>query len=513
MKVAVIGATGLVGTRMLEVLSQRNFPAREVLVAASREWAPRFAAAGCRVVGNSSCWRMDPTKKLVVPEINGDVLTAEDFIIANPNCSTIQMLLPLAPLHKAFGIKRIVVSTYQSVTGTEYKALSQLDAERKGLEWGAYPAVYLCPIDLNVIPQIGAFGEDGNSEEETKMINETHKILDPSIAVSVTTVRVPVRGGHSEAVNIELEKPFELARVREILSATSGVTLLPEGHYPVPKDCEGKDDVFVGRLRRDTSLPSALNLWCVSDNLRKGAATNGTNCRITVKILSKMKRLNITMMLLVLCSFLAGAQDTLLPSYDWAGFERFEADNKAIAGTSPLAVIMGDSITDGWAEQDPAFFTQNNIVGRGISGQVTSQMLVRFRRDVLDLRPRYVVIIAGINDIARNQGYISQENSIGNILSMCELAVANGIEPVLSTLIPASKVVWRPAITNTRELVAAFNAELRAHAAERGFKLIDLEQLLADENGNTRPDLSEDTIHPTLAGYKIFEEAVLKALQ
>ena len=225
MKVAVIGATGLVGTRMLEVLSQRNFPAREVLVAASeksigrkvlfkgqeltvqsvadvvagrpdialfsagssasREWAPRFAAAGCRVVDNSSCWRMDPTKKLVVPEINGDVLTAEDFIIANPNCSTIQMLLPLAPLHKAFGIKRIVVSTYQSVTGTGYKALSQLDAERKGLEWGAYPAVYPCPIDLNVIPQIGAFGEDGNSEEETKMINETHKILDPSIAVSV----------------------------------------------------------------------------------------------------------------------------------------------------------------------------------------------------------------------------------------------------------------------------------------------------------------------------------------
>ena len=314
MKVAVIGATGLVGTRMLEVLSQRNFPAREVLVAASeksigrkvlfkgqeltvqsvadvvagrpdialfsagssasREWAPRFAAAGCRVVDNSSCWRMDPTKKLVVPEINGDVLTADDFIIANPNCSTIQMLLPLAPLHKAFGIKRIVVSTYQSVTGTGYKALSQLDAERKGLEWGSYPAVYPCPIDLNVIPQIGAFGEDGNSEEETKMINETHKILDPSIAVSVTTVRVPVRGGHSEAVNIELEKPFELARVREILSATSGVTLLPEGQYPVPKDCEGKDDVFVGRLRRDTSLPSALNLWCVSDNLRKGAATN-----------------------------------------------------------------------------------------------------------------------------------------------------------------------------------------------------------------------------------------------
>ena len=221
-----------------------------------------------------------------------------------------------------------------------------------------------------------------------------------------------------------------------------------------------------------------------------------------------MKKILFT---LALCFIATGAmaQDK---KTDWAQFYRYEKANAEVT-TQPDAVFMGNSITDGWARQDPEFFTKNNFVGRGISGQTSSEMLVRFRRDVLDLRPRYVVIIAGINDIARNQGYISQENSIGNILSMCELAVANGIEPVLSTLIPASKVVWRPAITNTRELVAAFNAELRAHAAERGFKLIDLEQLLADENGNTRPDLSEDTIHPTLAGYKIFEEAVLKALQ
>ena len=310
----MIGATGLVGTRMLEVLAQRNFPSDEVLVAASeksigrkvffkgealtvrsvadvvaarpdialfsagsaasRQWAPRFAEAGCRVVDNSSCWRMDPTKKLIVPEINGDTLSADDFIIANPNCSTIQMLLPLAPLHKAFGIKRIVVSTYQSVTGTGYKALSQLDAERGGAAWGSYPAVYPSPIDLNVIPQIGAFGPDGNSEEETKMVNETHKILDPGISVSVTTVRVPVRGGHSEAVNLEFLNPYKLEKVREMLSKAPGVCLLPEGKYPVPRDCEGKDAVFVGRVRRDASLPSALNLWCVSDNLRKGAATN-----------------------------------------------------------------------------------------------------------------------------------------------------------------------------------------------------------------------------------------------
>ena len=313
MRVAVIGATGLVGTRMLEVLAERNFPADEVLPAASeksvgrsvhykgkdltvrstadvlaarpdialfsagsgvsRMLAPAFAAAGCRVVDNSSCWRMDPSKKLVVPEINGHVLEASDYIIANPNCSTIQMLLPLAPLHKAFGIKRIVVSTYQSVTGTGYKAVEQLKAERAGAAWGTYPAVYPCPIDLNVIPQIGSFGEDGNSEEETKMINETHKILDPRIAVSVTTVRVPVKGGHSEAVNLEFERPYQLDDALALLRETPGVQLVEEG-YPMPLYSEGKDDVFVGRVRRDCSLPSGLNLWCVSDNLRKGAATN-----------------------------------------------------------------------------------------------------------------------------------------------------------------------------------------------------------------------------------------------
>ena len=314
MRVAVIGATGLVGTKMLEVLSQRNFPCDDVLPAASpksvgrklffkgrelcvrsvadvlearpdialfsagsaasREWAPRFAAAGCRVVDNSSCWRMDPDKKLIVPEINGELLDETDYIIANPNCSTIQMLLPLAPLHRAFCIKRIVVSTYQSVTGTGYKGVAQLEAERSGAQWGSYPAVYPCRIDLDVIPQIGAFGDDGNSEEETKMINETHKILDPAIAVSVTTVRVPVRGGHSEAINVEFEKPYELSVARELLQAAPGVKLLPEGAYPVPAMAEGLDDVFVGRLRRDDSVPNGLNLWCVSDNLRKGAATN-----------------------------------------------------------------------------------------------------------------------------------------------------------------------------------------------------------------------------------------------
>ncbi|MBQ9184449.1 MAG: aspartate-semialdehyde dehydrogenase [Bacteroidales bacterium] len=314
MKVAVIGATGLVGTKMLEVLAERNFPADEILPAASAksigrtvyykgkplsvlstaevlaakpdialfsagsaaslELAPEFAKAGCRVVDNSSCWRTDPLKKLIVPEINGDILEASDYIIANPNCSTIQMLLPLAPLHKEFRIKRIVVSTYQSVTGSGYKGVSQLEAEREGAEWGSYATAYPCQIDLNVIPQIGDFGEDGNSQEETKMINETHKILnDNSIGVSVTTVRVPVRGGHSEAVNLEFERPFKLEDVKRILYEAPGVTLLAEG-YPVPRMAEGRDDVFVGRLRRDSSVPNGLNLWCVSDNLRKGAATN-----------------------------------------------------------------------------------------------------------------------------------------------------------------------------------------------------------------------------------------------
>ena len=317
MKVAVVGATGLVGTRMLEVLEERAFPVTELLpvassrsvgrkvgfagkewtvvsaddaiaakpdlalfsagASASRELAPRFAEAGCRVVDNSSCWRMDPSKKLVVPEINGDVITADDYIIANPNCSTIQMLMPLAPLHKAFRIKRIVVSTYQSVTGTGYKALDQMEAERSGKKWGEYPAVYPYPIDENILPHIDSFLENGYTKEEMKMVNETHKILDESILVSPTTVRVPVKGGHSESVNIEFENDFTLEEVRRLISDTPGCVLQddPEHNiYPMPLFAWGKDDVFVGRIRRDPSVKYGLNLWCVADNLRKGAATN-----------------------------------------------------------------------------------------------------------------------------------------------------------------------------------------------------------------------------------------------
>jgi len=245
--------------------------------AASRELAPRFAAAGCRVVDNSSCWRMDPGKKLVVPEINADVLTADDWIIANPNCSTIQMLLPLAPLHRKYRIRRVVVSTYQSITGTGQKAVVQMAAEREGKAWGSYPAVYPYPIDRNILPHIDSFLENGYTKEEMKMVNETHKILDPSIAVSATTVRVPVRGGHSESVNLEFEKAFELEDVRALLAAEPGVVVQDDPSnnvYPMPLYAEGRDEVFVGRIRRDFSLPSGLNFWCVADNLRKGAATN-----------------------------------------------------------------------------------------------------------------------------------------------------------------------------------------------------------------------------------------------
>lgn len=317
MRLALVGATGLVGTRMLQVLEERNFPVDELIPvasarsagrtvefkgrswtvvtadeaiaakpqlaifsaggAASAELAPKFAAIGCRVVDNSSYWRMDPTKKLVIPEINADVLTPEDMIIANPNCSTIQMLLPLAPLHKAFGIKRVVVSTYQSVTGTGYKAVAQMEAERAGGKWGEYPAVYPCPIDQNILPHIDSFTEDGYTKEELKMVNETHKILDPAIAVTATAVRVPVQGGHSESINLEFEKPFTLEQVREILSNTPGVVLQDDPKknvYPMPINAWGKDEVFVGRLRRDFSIENGLNLWCVADNLRKGAATN-----------------------------------------------------------------------------------------------------------------------------------------------------------------------------------------------------------------------------------------------
>ena len=316
MKVALVGATGLVGRKMLQVLEERNFPVTELLPVASeksvgrkvpfggKEWtvmrpedalaakpvlalfsaggavsqelAPKFAAIGCRVVDNSSFWRMDPGKKLVVPEINGDVLGPDDYIIANPNCSTIQMVMALAPLHREFGIKRIVVSTYQSVTGTGYKAIAQMNAERAG-ETGI-ERIYPYPIDQNVLPHIDSFLDNGYTKEEMKMVNETRKILgDESIAITATTVRVPVQGGHSESVNVEFLKPFTLERVRELLEAMPGVTVQDDPSkklYPMPLYAWGKDDVFVGRIRRDFSTENALNFWCVSDNLRKGAATN-----------------------------------------------------------------------------------------------------------------------------------------------------------------------------------------------------------------------------------------------
>ncbi|MBR1569455.1 MAG: aspartate-semialdehyde dehydrogenase [Bacteroidales bacterium] len=314
MKVAVVGATGLVGSKMMEVLEERHFPVTELLpVASSRSWgkkvtfqgkewtvmsadeaiaqgpvlalfsaggatsgelAPKFAAAGCYVVDNSSFWRMFPAVPLVVPEINADVLTREDHIIANPNCSTIQMVLPLAPLHRAYGIRRIVVSTYQSVTGAGQKGIEQLEAERGGGSGSKFPH----PIDMNVIPHIDSFLPDGYTKEEMKMVNETRKILrDESIAVSATTVRVPVKGGHSESVNIEFQKPFELADVRRLMADMPGVVVRDnpsENIYPMPLYAWGKDDVFVGRIRRDPSVENGLNLWCVSDNIRKGAATN-----------------------------------------------------------------------------------------------------------------------------------------------------------------------------------------------------------------------------------------------
>ena len=318
MKVAVVGVTGLVGTRMMEVLQERHFPVSEFIPVASErsvgkkvvfagreyavvgadeaiarrpdlalfsagggpsaELAPRFAAVGCRVVDNSSFWRQDPSKKLVVPEINGDVLGPDDRIIANPNCSTIQMLLPLAPLHRRYGIRRIVVSTYQSVTGSGNKAVAQLEAERRGEAWGTYPAFYPYPIDRNVIPHIDSFLDDGYTKEEMKMVNETHKILgDNSIGVSPTTARVPVVGGHSESINVEFLRDFELADIRRIWEETPGVTVVDDpsaNRYPMPLHSLGKDDVFVGRLRRDPSVPFGINFWCVSDNIRKGAATN-----------------------------------------------------------------------------------------------------------------------------------------------------------------------------------------------------------------------------------------------
>ena len=315
MKVAVVGATGLVGTKMLQVLAERNFPVTELIPVASeksvgkevsfkgkqykivsmvdaiamrpavalfsaggdtsKQWAPEFAKAGITVIDNSSAWRMDPTKKLVVPEINADELTADDKIIANPNCSTIQMVVALNPLHIKYGCKRLVVSTYQSVTGTGVKAVNQLMNERKGIEG---EMAYKYPIDLNVIPQIDVFLENGYTKEEMKMVNETKKIMrDDSIRVTATTVRIPVMGGHSESLNIEFENEFTLDEVRAILSSSPGVVLVDDPatqQYPMPKDAHERDEVFVGRLRRDETQPKTLNMWVVSDNLRKGAATN-----------------------------------------------------------------------------------------------------------------------------------------------------------------------------------------------------------------------------------------------
>jgi len=315
MKVAVVGATGLVGSRMLQVLAERNFPVTELIPVASEksigkkvtfkgkeytvvsyqdaiaakpaialfsaggstslELAPKFAEAGITVIDNSSAWRMDPSKKLVVPEVNANVLTSEDKIIANPNCSTIQMVVVLKPLHDKYKIKRVVVSTYQSVTGTGVKAVDQLMNERKGIEG---EMAYKYPIDLNAIPHIDVFLENGYTKEEMKMTKETVKIIgDENIKVTATTVRIPVMGGHSESLNIEFENDFDLAEVREILSKAPGVVVQDDVAnfiYPMPLTAHEKDETFVGRIRRDETQPNTLNCWIVSDNLRKGAATN-----------------------------------------------------------------------------------------------------------------------------------------------------------------------------------------------------------------------------------------------
>jgi aspartate-semialdehyde dehydrogenase len=314
-KLAVVGATGLVGSEMLKVVEERQFPFDELFLVASEksvgkkikyqgkeytvigmqdavdlrpdiavfsaggstslEWAPKFAEKGTFVVDNSSAWRMSPAHKLVVPEINGSVLTGEDKIIANPNCSTIQMVLALFKLHETYHIKRIVVSTYQSVTGTGKKAVDQLMNERAGKNG---PMAYPYKIDLNVLPHIDVFLENGYTKEEMKMVNETKKILgDPTIQVTATTVRIPTIGGHSESVNVQFDKEFELADIRGILEDTPGVIVQDDPSrniYPMPVNAHGKDEVFVGRIRRDETQPKTLNMWVVSDNLRKGAATN-----------------------------------------------------------------------------------------------------------------------------------------------------------------------------------------------------------------------------------------------
>jgi aspartate-semialdehyde dehydrogenase len=314
MKVAVVGATGMVGNVMLQVLKERNFPISELIPVASEksvgkkisfngkdysvvsleqavsmkpnialfsaggetslEWAPKFAEVGTTVIDNSSAWRMDPLKKLIVPEINGDSLTISDKIIANPNCSTIQMVMVLAPLHAKYGVKRVIVSTYQSITGTGVKAVQQLENERTGIDG---EKAYNYTIDKNCIPQCDSFLDNGYTKEEMKLVNETQKIVASSINVTATAVRVPVIGGHSEAINIEFENDFEIEEVRSLLASTEGVELkdnTQEFEYPMPLYAQGKDAVFVGRIRRDFSQKNTLNMWIVADNLRKGAATN-----------------------------------------------------------------------------------------------------------------------------------------------------------------------------------------------------------------------------------------------
>lgn len=322
MKLAVVGVTGLVGQEILKVLEEFNFPLTALIPVASEkskgkeieydgkkytvvtpdiaialqpdialfsaggsvslEWAPKFAEIGCRVIDNSSAFRMDEDKKLIIPEINEDLLTADDFIIANPNCSTTQMLLPLAPLHKLYTIKRIVVSTYQSISGTGSKAIQQMKNERKGIK---KEMVYPYPIDQNILPHCDDFLENGYTKEEMKLVNETHKILDKNIAVTATAARVPVQGGHSESINVSFEKEFDLEYIRKVFYHTPGIHVKdnPETNiYPMPLFSRGKNDVFVGRLRRDESQEKTLNMWVVADNLRKGAALNAVQIMMSL---------------------------------------------------------------------------------------------------------------------------------------------------------------------------------------------------------------------------------------
>ena len=314
MKLAVVGATGMVGTVMLDVLKERKFQYDELLLVASKKsvgkvidycgkkyslidlemaiekkpdiaifsaggdtslkWAPKFAEIGTIVIDNSSAWRMDPSKKLIIPEINGDLISKKDKIIANPNCSTIQMLMALAPIHNKFGIKRVIVSTYQSITGTGVKAVRQLENEYNNIKG---EMAYNYQIHQNAIPQCDDFLDNGYTKEEMKLSNETNKILDPDIKVSATAVRIPVMGGHSESVNLELNKSFDIGEITSLLTDTEGVTVkddISNFEYPMPFYSKNQDEVFVGRIRKDFSQENSLNMWIVADNLRKGAATN-----------------------------------------------------------------------------------------------------------------------------------------------------------------------------------------------------------------------------------------------